>query len=184
MLRIYLIAIVLVAGSFFSTRVCAQTAGDAQLRPPLNHGKTDGKAQGESTQPLKVSASHIRRDGMTARRMARYHWLDRAALANPAIIEAICAHRSAAKLLCKHPRLKEIAEADHYLCRRLTKWKSVARMLAANPQAPRVVYLDPEGIYYAIKRDRSIARRLARNPMFEEMIADNPDLGKFIASYM
>lgn len=179
MFRHYLIAIVLVALSYLPLGAGAQSGDDAKLRPPL-----DSKDATAKVIPIKVSASHVRRDGNTARRMAKYHWLDRAAQADPAIIEAICSHRSAAKLLCKHPRLKDIAEADHYLCRRLTKWKSVARMLASNPQADRVIFLDPEGIYYAIKRDRSIARRLAKNPMFEEMIADNPDLGKFIASYM
>lgn len=179
MFRKYLIAIVL-SSSCLVAMVASARADDAQLRPPLNNSKDTNP----TVIPIKVSASHVRRDSTTARRLAKYHWLDRAAQANPAIIEAICAHRSAAKLLCKHPRLKEIAEADHYLCRRLTKWKSVARMLASNPQADRVIFLDPEGIYYAIKRDRSIARRLAKNPMFEEMIADNPDLGKFIASYM
>ncbi len=84
----------------------------------------------------------------------------------------------------KHPRLGEIAEADHYLCRRLTRWKDVARKLAVNPQADRVIALDPEGIYRAIKNDRRLPKILARNPMYYRMIGENPDLGKILSTYM
>jgi hypothetical protein len=87
-------------------------------------------------------------------------------------------------LLAKHPRLGQIAEADHYLCRRLTRWKDVARKLVANPQADKVIALDPEGIYRAVKKDRRIARNLARNPMYYRMIGENPDLGRLLSTYM
>lgn len=116
--------------------------------------------------------------------MASYHWLDRAAQANPQLIESITDYHSAALILVKHPRLGDIAEADHYLCRRLTRWKDVARKLAVSPQADRVIACDPEGIYRAVKNDRSVAKLLARNPMFHRMIGENPDLGRLLSTYM
>ena len=128
--------------------------------------------------------ARLRSDGNAAVKMARMHWLDKAAAANPGIVEAITAHKRAAKILARHPRLGDIAEADHYLCRRLTRWKSAARIMAANGEARRVVELDPAGIYFAIKRDKKIVRILSKNPMFNQMIVDNPDLGKVIAQYM
>lgn len=131
-----------------------------------------------------VSAKRVRSDRFTAERMAKYQWLDKAAAADPDLIPAITAHYFAALELAKHPRLGEIAEADHYLCRRLTKWKTVARRLAVNSEADKVIALDPEGMYRAIRRDKWTARKLVRNPMFDQMIYDNPDLGKLIAAYM
>lgn len=126
----------------------------------------------------------IRKDRKSAKRMAKYHWLDKAALANPQIIEAITQHRCAAYVLAKHPRLGAISDADHYLCRRLTKWKCVARRLAKQGQVWRVIDHDPEGIYQAIRRDRRIVRILAKNPKFDQMIVDNPDLGRELAKHM
>lgn len=126
----------------------------------------------------------IRKDRKSAKRMAKYHWLDKAAAANPQIIEAITQHRCAAYVLAKHPRLAAISDADHYLCRRLTKWKCVARRLAKQGQVWRVIDHDPEGIYQAIRRDRKISRILAKNPTFDQMIVDNPDLGRELAKHM
>lgn len=126
----------------------------------------------------------IRKDRKSARRIAKNHWLDKAALANPQIIEAITQYRSAAYILAKHPRLGAISDADHYLCRRLTKWKCVARRLAKQGQVWRVIDHDPEGIYQAIRRDRKIIRILAKNPTFNQMIVDNPDLGRELAKHM
>lgn len=126
----------------------------------------------------------LRKDRKAAKRLARYHWLDKVADANPQVIETICMHKSAAKLLAKHPRLSEIADADHYVCRRIAKWKPAARVLAANGEVQEVAALDPEGIYTAIQRDRKIIRILSRNPIFDQMIVDNPDLGRIIAKYM
>jgi hypothetical protein len=145
-----------------------------QLRP--------GLGAGNSTK--SVRPNRIRKDRAAANSMARYHWLDRAAMANPQLIESITDFHSASMLLTKHPRLGEIAEADHYLCRRLTRWKDVARKLAANPECDKVIARDPEGIYRAIKRDRRLAKILARNPMFHRMIGENPDLGKLLSTYM
>jgi hypothetical protein len=126
----------------------------------------------------------LRFDGKAAKRLAKYHWLDKVAAANPRVVEAITDHKSAAKLLAKHPRLSEIADADHYVCRRITKWKSAARVLAANGEVKEVALLDPEGIYSAIQRDKKIIRILSRNPIFDQMIVDNPDLGRIISKYM
>jgi hypothetical protein len=126
----------------------------------------------------------LRKDKKAAKRLAKYHWLDKVADANPQVIEAITIHKSAAKILAKHPRLSEIAEADHYVCRRITKWKPAARVLAANGEVKEVAMLDPEGIYSAIAKDKKIIRILSRNPIFDQMIVDNPDLGRIIAKYM
>jgi hypothetical protein len=126
----------------------------------------------------------LRKDRKAAKRLAAYHWLDKAADANPLVIEAITSHKSAAKILANHPRLSEVAEADHYVCRRITKWKSAARVLAKNGEVKEVAALDPEGLYSAIERDRKIIRILSRNPIFDQMVVENPDLGRIIAKYM
>lgn len=130
------------------------------------------------------STTDVRSDRRTAVQLAKYHWLDKVAASDPGIVAAITTHYTAALELAKHPRIGEIAEADHYLCRRLTKWKTVARRLAKNGEADKVVALDPEGMYRAIRRDRATARRLVKNPMFDQMVYDNPDLGKLVAAYM
>ncbi len=142
--------------------------------------------------PIKVhfwtfsvnTLNRIRTDSTFAKRLARYGWLEKSAEANPAIIEAICYHRSAAKILARHPHIARIAEADPYVCRRITKWPSAARALAANGNAAKAISRDPEGIYRAIKKDRSVARILAKNPMFDQMVYDNPDLGQYLAHFM
>lgn len=163
-----------VSQSSVSQNAASQSAAPPQLRPGLN-SKSSAKT---------ITPNRIRRDRGTANTMARYHWLDRAAQADPQLIESITEYHSSAMLLAKHPRLGEIAEADHYLCRRLTRWKDVSRALATNPHADRVIALDPEGIYRAIKNDRRLPKRLAKNPMFHRMISDNPDLGKLLSTYM
>jgi len=116
--------------------------------------------------------------------MAKYHWLDKAVEADPSLVESICHHYTAALILARHPRLGQIAQYDHYTCRRLTRWKTVARVLAKNGECAKVVALDPEGIYRAIKRDKRLVKLLATNPQFAEMIDENPDLGLLISQYM
>jgi hypothetical protein len=133
---------------------------------------------------VRYKREHVRSDWHTARRLAKYHWLDKAVEADPGLVEAICSHYTAAFVLAQHPRLGEIAQYDHYTCRRLTKWKTVARELAKNGECQKVVALDPEGIYRAVRRDRRLAKLLSTNPMFDQMIYDNPDLGAFISRYM
>ncbi|CAN5340811.1 hypothetical protein BH11CYA1_BH11CYA1_26770 [soil metagenome] len=146
----------------------AQTT-NPELRPPLK---------------TAVSAKSIRSDTATAVKMARMRWLDKMVTADPGLVAAICSHAASARVLAAHPHLDKIAEADHYTCRRITKWGSAAIVLTKNPQALRVVTLDPEGIYRAIKHDRSIAKRLTKNANFNQMVVENPDLGKLLANYM
>ena len=133
---------------------------------------------------VETDVKRLRRDGKAARKLARVHWLDRVAASNPRIIEAITSDKKAAEILAQHPRLGAIADSDHYVCRRLTRWREVARKLASNGQACRVIALDPAGIYEAVRRDRKIVRILSKNPMFDQMIVDNPDLGRVLAQYM
>lgn len=169
------------------TAPAAEGEDDSALRPAQPQPQAV-----ESLKPVKPgflagsvdTLDRLRKDGTVAKRMARYHWLDKIALAQPEVIEAITNHSAAARILASHPRIAEIAEADHYLCRRITKWKSAARILAANTGVRNVVTLDPEGIYRAIRRDRKVARILAKNPRFDQMIAENPDLGRYIAQFM
>ena len=167
-------AMLIVAPTFMACALAGLADDNPQLRPGLDSDNT-----AKSTRP-----NRIRKDRGAANAMARYHWLDRAALANPQLIESITDFHSASMILAKHKRLGEIAEADHYLCRRLTRWKDVARKLAVNPDCDKVIARDPEGIYRAIKNDRSLAKILARNPMFHRMIGENPDLGKLLSTYM
>lgn len=131
-----------------------------------------------------LQPERIRKDENLARRLAKSHWLEKAAAEDPEIIAAITQYKGPAKILAAHPRLGHIAEYDHYLCRQLTKWKGASRVLARNPQAKDVLYYDPEGIYRAIKVDKTTARLLPRNTEFAQMVIDNPDLAKVLASYM
>ena len=170
----------------------AETGSSSVTAPPVGPAKTttaaDQKEIDSAVQSILKDAGpdtlRLRFDGKAAKRLAKYHWLDKVAAANPRVVEAITDHKSAAKVLAKHPRLSEIAEADHYVCRRITKWKSAARVLAANGEVKEVALLDPEGIYSAIQRDKKIIRILSRNPIFDQMIVDNPDLGRIISKYM
>jgi len=131
---------------------------------------------------LNADLGSIRKDKALAYKLARYKWLARAVEANPDIIIGITAWKGPAKTLAKHPHLGEIAQSDHYLCRRLAKWKGAGRAMARNGQADQVVALDPSGLLEAIKHDRRIARYLAKNPNFADMVIDNPDLGEYISS--
>lgn len=134
--------------------------------------------------PQMLKAERVRKDVGCAKRLAQYRWVDRMAMADPSIVAAICSYSASAKLLAKHPHIGNIAEADHYFCRRLTKWRGAARALVANPEAYKVIARDPEGIYRAIKYDRSIAKILSKNMHYEQMIVENPELGKVLARYM
>jgi hypothetical protein len=169
-----------------STKTTTKTTSKSHTKTVTNNssGTTTVIKKEASTVSFDIKPDRIRRDGRTAMKMAHYHWLDKVVEGNPAVLEAIVSHRSAALALTKHPRLAQIAETDHYLCRRLTVWRSVSLSLAQNPEAYRVIVLDPEGIYRAIKRDRRVARTLAKNPNFDEMVTDNPDLGRMIALYI
>lgn len=170
---------------FFSCPGLAEDEEQIQLKPV----KKVVAVKSEPVQPSflnwKVDTlGRIRSDGRLAKRLAKYHWLDKMVAANPEISEAVNNHRRAAMILAEHPRITEIAEADPYLCRRITKWKGAARRLAANPNARYVISRDPEGIYRAIRRDKKISEILSKNPVFDQMIVDNPELGRVISHYM
>lgn len=164
------------SGNTQTTTTVTETQAPS-LRPAVVTTSTSAK-------PIKYKRQHSRSDWHTARRMAKYHWLDKAAEADPSLVEAICSHYTAACILAKHPRLGAVAQFDHYTCRRLTKWKSVARILAKNGECQKVVLLDPEGMYRALKRDKRLAKILSTNPMFDQMLVDNPDLGRMMATLM
>lgn len=132
----------------------------------------------------ELQPERIRRDPKLAKRLAKSHWLEKAVAEDPEIAAAITQYKSSARILATHPRLSHIAEYDHYLCRQLTKWRSASRALAKNPQAQGVLYYDPEGIYRAISNDKKTARSLARNTEFAQMVIDNPELARRLASYM
>jgi hypothetical protein len=159
-----------------------------ELRTAVGAAATDPAStidlRPQVTQTKTVSKEKYKRYGKIATQMARYHWIDRAAAADPSIVAAICASSKGAEMLARNARIAEIADADHYTCRRITKWKKAAAILAANPHVDHVVTLDPEGIYRAIRRDPHIARVLALNPTFADMIDANPDLGNFIARHL
>ncbi|GEM_PF-3243294 len=150
-------------------------AADATLRQPVPVLEP---------QPPAPKVAVVRVDRLTAFRMARDPWLYKSAAADPGIVAAICQHPLAAWMLTRNRHLGEIADSDHYVCRRLTRWRLAAWTLVQNPEADHVIALDPEGIYRAINRDPHIAHRLAKHPMFNQMVVENPDLGEFIARHM
>lgn len=134
--------------------------------------------------PHTVTVQKIRKSRRIAYMMAKYEWLDKVAAANPQVLEAICERPGAARLLAQHRHIDAMADADHYLCRRITRWKDAATQLALNPKAPHVINLDPEGIYYAIDRDPHIGTLLASHVRFDEMLEFNPDLGRVMDQHM
>lgn len=164
----------------------AAPAGVAEdVKPSLRPAVQAAQSQSSSTTASATKRPRKKhKNKAAAYQMARTHWLDKAAEADPGLIESITYYHGPAKILARHPRLGEIAKSDHYLCRRLTRWKDVGRLLAVNPQADVVVQLDPEGIYRAIKRDKKTARLLSRHPLFDQMIGDNPDLGTIMSQFM
>lgn len=192
--RFWLLIVVSLVFSMISvdSSLSAQTSPDNKAESPSLRPAQKVPVEPREAKPVKPrlfagsvnTLDRARKDGRVAKRLARYHWLDKLALAQPELIEAITNHKSAAEILARHPRIAEIAEADHYLCRRITKWKSAARILAGNTNCRNVISLDPEGIYRAVRRDRKIARILAKNPRLDQMIAENPDLGRYIAHFM
>ncbi len=134
--------------------------------------------------PQSARAKKIRTDWRIAYRMAKDPWLFKIAAADPSILAAICEHSGAATRLVKNRHLGDLASCDHYLCRRLTRWSGATWALVRSPQAEKVIAFDPEGIYRAIDKNPAIAHALAKNIMFNEMVTENPDLGKFIALHM
>jgi hypothetical protein len=154
-----------------TTNVITDPASTIELRPQVTSTKMVGKTK-------------YKRHTKISTEMAKYHWLDRAVAADPGLVAALCATSKGAEMLARHGRIAEIADADHYTCRRITKWRKAAAILALNPHVDHVITLDPEGIYRAIRRDPHIAYVLSKNPTFADMIDANPDLGNYIANHM
>lgn len=182
---IKLVAISLILGSI--SAAYAQPAGDGYNNPALKPQITPSAVSKKPVKPPKygaITASHLRRDVGACKKIAAYRWVDKMALADPQLVTALTNYAASAEILAKHPHLDKIAEADHYLCRRLTKWPKAARILVANSKCYKVVAYDPEGLYRAIKYDRSLAKRLTKNLYYQEMIVENPELGKVLARYM
>lgn len=170
------------------------TAGDApQLRQEIAQATTpvtptdpqtsSAPAAPNSTGSLALP-DRVLRSSKIASQLARSEWLDKVAEANPAILAAICQHEKSTRILARHRHIAQLAEADHYLCRRITRFKRAADQLVENPHVDRVIQLDPEGIYYAIARDPKLAKVLSSHRMFDQMIDSNPDLGRVIAEHM
>jgi hypothetical protein len=147
------------------------------LRPAANAGTT-------AAAPATVTVQRIKKSRRVAYMMAKYEWLDKVAAANPQVLEAICERPGAARLLAQHRRIAQMADTDHYLCRRITRWKGATNELIHNREAAHVINLDPEGIYYAIDRDPHVATVLASHVRFDEMMEFNPDLGRVMDVHM
>jgi hypothetical protein len=159
-----------------ATPAMAQDSGSA-LRPAADTGTP-------AAAPPTVTVQRIRKSRRMAYQMAKYEWLDKVAAANPQVLEAICERPGAARLLAQHRHIAAMADADHYLCRRITRWKYATNQLIHNPQAAHVINLDPEGIYYAIDRDPHVATVLASHVRFDEMMEFNPDLARVMDQHM
>jgi hypothetical protein len=131
-----------------------------------------------------VTAHKIRKSRRIAFAMAKYEWLDKVAASNPEVLEAICERPGPARVLAQHRHLDKMADADHYLCRRITRWKDATNQLIRNPKAAHVINLDPEGIYFAIDRDPHVGTVLATHVRFDEMLEFDPQLGHVMDVHM
>lgn len=131
-----------------------------------------------------VTAQKIRKSRRLAYVMAKYHWLDKVAASNPEVLAAICERPGAARILAQHRHIDAMADVDHYLCRRITRWKGATNKLIRNPKAAHVINLDPEGIYYAIDRDPHVGTVLALHVRFDEMLEFDPQLGHVLDQHM
>src|SRR6185437_10697197 len=73
--------------------------------------------------PQSVPAPQVVLKSRTAAmELAHNIWFDKMAEANPGLVAAVCANQKAADIIAGHPHLDKIADADHFLCRRLTKY--------------------------------------------------------------
>ena len=167
-----------------TTTTTSTTGSPSQLRPPQKIEQTVQRSVDITETTVAQPPVRVRIDRRLARKMAKDHWLEKAVAADPSLIDAITQYSSAAKILAKHPRIGTIAEADHYTCRNITRWKTASRNLARNPEVKEVIDCDPEGIVRAIKRDSKIGKLLVKQPDFSQIIVDNPELGKLLATHM
>lgn len=173
-------------GSLLVALAAVATPTPALAQDSTTNTGTSLRGPAETAQnaaPPTVTAARIRKSRRVAYMMARYEWLDKVAEANPQILAAICERSGPARILAQHRHIDKLAEADHYLCRRLTRWRAATDRLIRNPKCDRVIALDPQGIYYAIDRDPHVATVLASHVRFDEMMMSNPDLGRVIAAH-
>ena len=141
----------------------AQVSNAADEQPALR-----GPMPGAAT-TAAITPERIKKDYWIAYRMAKYEWLDKVVEADPRIVAAICTHAFPAAVLAKHRHLDKIAEADHYTCRRLTQWENATQKLIRNPNADKVIALDPQGMAFAMNRKPEYARLIARHPAFNNL---------------
>lgn len=181
-----LVSALVTGGATFAQGDTTTGAGNAAA------GTGDGTSAGAirstlspQTLPATVPAEEVvYKSSFIARQLAREDWFDKAAAANPRLVAAVCSHAWAANIVAKHRHLAAIADADPYLCRRLTQWPEATFNLLRNPQADHVIERDPQGIYYAIAKRPSVARLVAGHQQFYHMVEQNPDLGNFIIAHM
>jgi hypothetical protein len=172
---------VALAPAFAQDGTSGTTTGEStSLRGPAS---TPSGASADST-VHSVTAAKIRKSRRIAYVMAKYEWLDKVAASNPEVLEAICERSGAARILAQHRHIDKMADADHYLCRRITRWKDATNQLIRNPKAAHVINLDPEGIYYAIDRDPHVGTVLASHVRFDEMLEFDPQLGHVLDQHM
>jgi hypothetical protein len=169
------------------TPAIAQTAGDTTsgaATPLRGPAATPPSANSAERTVHSVTAAKIRKSRRIAYTMAKYEWLDKVAASNPEVLEAICERSGAARILAQHRHLDKMADVDHYLCRRITRWKNATNQLIKNPKAAHVINLDPEGIYYAIDRDPHVGTVLSTHVRFDEMLEFDPQLGHVLDQHM
>lgn len=137
-----------------------------------------------STSTAAVSPESIKTDYWLAYRMAKYEFLDKVAEADPRIIAAICSHKHPAKVLAQHRHLDKIAEQDHYLCRRITQYNEATEKFLRNPMADKVIALDPQGMVYAMNRNKKYGRLIARHPMWDSLADADRDFPREMAKHV
>jgi hypothetical protein len=175
------------------------TSNDVAKGSGQDSKKTDEKASddaGAANSPKLISKpvmqakkkkpkpEKFKKDWWIGQRLVDDVWLDRIVISDPGMVADLCNRPATAVKLAKHRHLGEIAKANHNTCRYITQWRDAARALVMNRECDIVITYDPEGIYRAIKRDPFLARMLVKHPMINEMIDDNPELGRVIARHM
>lgn len=157
-------------------------ADDASSNPTLRPAAVDGSSN--ALADTRDLPARIRKSYRLAYVMAKYEWLDKISAADPRVLAAICERPGPAAVLARHRHIDKLAASDHYLCRRLTRWKRATDNLVHNPKADQVINLDPQGIYFAIDRDPHVATLLASHTMFDNMVTSNPDLARAFDQHM
>ncbi len=171
-------ASILVAVGMIAGNAPQVFADDATTTAPMR------PSQAMQPQVYAGKAEKVRKSSRLAYQLAHCEWLDKIAEADPSIVAAICAHPGPARILAEHRHIAQIADADHYLCRRLFRWRRASDALVRSPWANHVIELDPAGFIMAMDRDPTYARIIAGHRQFNELIEADPELGKQIALHM